>query len=37
LIILEDSSLSIVGIFFLFLSIASVWAHSPSEMDGEQL
>jgi hypothetical protein len=34
LIILEDSSLSIVGIFLLFLSIASVWVHSSSEMDG---
>jgi hypothetical protein len=37
LIILEGSSLSIVGIFLLFLSIASVLAHSSSEMNGAQL
>ncbi len=37
LIILEDSSLSIVEIFLLFSSIASMWAHSSSEMNGAQL
>jgi hypothetical protein len=37
LIVLEDSSLSIVGIFLLFLSIVSVLVHSSSEMNGAQL
>jgi hypothetical protein len=36
-IILKDSSLLIVGIFLLFLSIASVWAHSSLGMNGAQL